>query len=103
MGCEDHDARHGPAPRAGVDERNRTTVAVPEKHGAFDVQGLDETWENLQRFGVYTLVTSTGSWDTGRAITNTVALVLLGPAVLTTLRRTARRVEISRRSAIVEA
>lgn len=59
--------------------------------------------ENLQRFGVYTLVTSTGSWDTGRAITNTVALVLLGPAVLTTLRRTARRVEISRRSAIVEA
>lgn len=56
--------------------------------------------ENLQRFGVYTLVTSTGSWDTGRAITNTVALLLLGPAVLTTLRRTARRVEVARVSSI---
>ena len=56
--------------------------------------------ENLHRFAVYTLVTSTGSWDTGRAITNSVALLLLGPAVLTTLRRTARRVEVSRVSSI---
>ena len=47
--------------------------------------------ENLQRFGLYTLITSTGSWDTGRAITNTVAIVLLGPAILTTLRRASRR------------
>ena len=47
--------------------------------------------ENLQRFGVYTLLTSTGSWDLGRAITNTIALVVLGPAVLTTLRRAKRR------------
>lgn len=47
--------------------------------------------ENLQRFGWYTLVTSTGSWDTGRAITNAVAIALLGPAILTTLRRAARR------------
>lgn len=52
--------------------------------------------ENLERFGVYTLLTSTGSWDTGRAITNTVAIVLLGPAVLTTLRRASRRVLITR-------
>ena len=45
--------------------------------------------ENLQRFAVYTLLTSTGGWDTGRAITNAVAIVVLGPAVLHTLRRRA--------------
>jgi energy-coupling factor transport system substrate-specific component len=47
--------------------------------------------DNLQRFGVYTALTSTFSWDTGRAITNTVALLVLGPAVLATLRRASRR------------
>ncbi|MFC6288343.1 ECF transporter S component [Nocardioides sp. GCM10027113] len=47
--------------------------------------------ENLQRFLVYTLLTSTGSWDTGRAITNAVAIAVLGPAVLATLRRACRR------------
>lgn len=47
--------------------------------------------ENLHRFGLYTLLTSTGGWDTGRAITTGVAIVLLGPAVLTTLRRASRR------------
>ena len=50
--------------------------------------------ENLHRFLIYTLITSTGSFDTGRAITNAVAIVVLGPAVLTTLRRAARRVVI---------
>ena len=38
--------------------------------------------ENLHRFAVYTLLTSTGSFDTGRAITNAIAIALLGPAVL---------------------
>lgn len=47
--------------------------------------------ENLHRFLVYTLLTSTGSFDTGRAITNSVLIVLLGPAVMTSLRRAARR------------
>jgi len=47
--------------------------------------------ENLHRFLVYTLFTSTGSWDTGRAITNSVAIIVLGPAILATLRRAARR------------
>jgi energy-coupling factor transport system substrate-specific component len=51
--------------------------------------------ENLSRFGVYTLITSTGSFDTGRAITNAVAIAFLGPAVLTTLRRAARRATVS--------
>ncbi len=52
----------------------------------------DPLIENLQRFGVYTLITSTGSWDTGRAITTSIALIVLGPAILTTLRRASRRV-----------
>ncbi|HLK94838.1 MAG TPA: ECF transporter S component [Nocardioidaceae bacterium] len=47
--------------------------------------------DNLQRFGVYTALTSTFGWDTGRAITNSIALILLGPAVLATLRRASRR------------
>jgi len=47
--------------------------------------------DNLQRFAVYTALTSTLGWDTGRAITNSVALVVLGPAVLATLRRASRR------------
>jgi energy-coupling factor transport system substrate-specific component len=52
--------------------------------------------ENLHRFLVYTLLTSTGGWDTGRAITNALAIALLGPAVLTTLRRAARRARVER-------
>lgn len=50
--------------------------------------------ENLRRFGAYTLITSTGSFDTGRAVTNAVAIAVLGPAVLTTLRRAARRATV---------
>lgn len=52
--------------------------------------------ENLHRFLVYTLLTSTAGWDTGRAITNAVAIVVLGPAVLSTLRRAGRRARIER-------
>nr|WP_049572375.1 ECF transporter S component [Streptomyces sp. SBT349] len=47
--------------------------------------------ENLRTFVLYTLATSTLGWDTGRALTNAVVLTALGPAVLTTLRRAARR------------
>ena len=47
--------------------------------------------ENLHRFFLYTVTTSSFGWDTGRAITNAVAIVLLGPAVLAVLRRAARR------------
>lgn len=47
--------------------------------------------ENLQRFLVFSVVTSTVGWDTGRALTNLVAIVLLGPPVLVALRRAARR------------
>ncbi|HYT10441.1 MAG TPA: ECF transporter S component [Mycobacteriales bacterium] len=47
--------------------------------------------ENLHRFLVFSLVSSTAGWDTGRALTNLVAILLVGPAVLVALRRAARR------------
>jgi len=47
----------------------------------------DALTENLQRFAVFTLTTSTLGWDTGRAVTNAVALLVLGPALLGTFRR----------------
>ncbi len=48
-------------------------------------------WENLHRFLIYTLTTSTLGWDTGRAITNALAILAFGPAMLATLRRASRR------------
>ncbi len=47
--------------------------------------------ENLHRFVVFTLITSTAGWDTGRAITSALAIALLGPSVLVVLRRSARK------------
>jgi energy-coupling factor transport system substrate-specific component len=47
--------------------------------------------ENLHRFFLYTVTTSSFGWDTGRALTNGIAILLLGPAVLAVLRRAARR------------
>jgi hypothetical protein len=43
--------------------------------------------QNLASFGVYSLVTSTLTWDTVRALTTTVGILLLGPAMLAALRR----------------
>ena len=66
-------------------------IAVPGYEGDLSFVPGDPLGENLRRFVVYTLVTSTGSWDTGRAITTSLAVVVLGPSILTTLRRAARR------------
>ena len=66
-------------------------VQVPGHEGSLAFVPGAPLLDNLQTFLVYTLITSTGSFDTGRAITTAVALVLLGPAVLTTLRRAAKR------------
>jgi energy-coupling factor transport system substrate-specific component len=49
------------------------------------------TLSNLHRFLVFSVTTSALGWDTGRAVTNGVAIVVLGPVVLATLRRAARR------------
>lgn len=46
--------------------------------------------EQLQRYLVFLSVTSLG-WDTGRAVTTAVLVALAGPAVLSALRRAARR------------
>ncbi len=51
----------------------------------------DAVTSNLHRFVLYTVASTTLGWDTGRAITNVAAIVLLGPAVLLVLRRAARR------------
>lgn len=47
-------------------------------------------WTNLHRFVVFSFTTSLG-WDLGRAITNVVLILVTGKAVLSTLRRAARR------------
>jgi len=47
--------------------------------------------ENLKRFAIFTLITSTAIWDTGRAIANTILLLLLGAPILAAFRRTIRR------------
>jgi len=71
-------------------------IAVPGHEGSLDFVAGAPLAENLQRFAVYTLLTSTGSFDTGRAITNALAIAILGPAVLVTLRRAQRRAEVHR-------
>ncbi len=47
--------------------------------------------QNLHRFVLYTVATSSLGWDTGRALTNAVAICVLGPSVLYVLRRASRR------------
>jgi energy-coupling factor transport system substrate-specific component len=71
-------------------------IAVPGHAGSLSYVAGAPLGENLHRFAVYTLLTSTGGWDTGRAITNSVALVLLGPSILATLRRASRRASYGR-------
>jgi energy-coupling factor transport system substrate-specific component len=66
-------------------------IEVPGHTGSLSFVPGAPLLENLHRFGIYTLLTSTGGWDTGRAITNSIAIVVLGPAILATLRRAARR------------
>jgi energy-coupling factor transport system substrate-specific component len=59
--------------------------------------------ENLHRFVLYTFATSTAGWDTGRAITNVIAIVVIGPATLLTLRRAARNASFGARTSFSPA
>ena len=68
---------------------------MPEHEGALAYVAGAPVLDNAHRFLVYTLLTSTGGWDTGRAITTAIAIVVLGPAILATLRRAARRAVIT--------
>lgn len=43
--------------------------------------------QNLASFGLYSFVTSMLTWDTVRAVTSAVGIVLVGPAALAALRR----------------
>jgi energy-coupling factor transport system substrate-specific component len=52
--------------------------------------------ENLTRFFKYELATGGLLWDTGRAITTSVLLVLTAPALLATLHRAAGRAGVKR-------
>lgn len=70
-------------------------IVVPGREGSLAYVAGAPVLENAHRFLVYTLLTSTGGWDTGRAITTGVAIVVLGPAILTTLRRAARRAVVT--------
>ncbi|WP_430540736.1 ECF transporter S component [Nocardioides marinisabuli] len=70
-------------------------VAVPGHEGDLSYVAGAPVLENLHRFAIYTLLTSTGGWDTLRAVTNTVAIVLLGPSILAVLRRAARRATVT--------
>ena len=72
-------------------------IAVEGHEGSLSYVAGAPLLDNLHTFLVYTLLTSTGSWDTARAITNAVAIMLLGPAILTTLRRAARRATVTGR------
>ncbi|WP_370941945.1 ECF transporter S component [Amycolatopsis sp. cg5] len=68
-----------------------THAEVPYHDGHISYVPGAPMLENLHRFAIFTLLTSTAGWDTGRAITNTVAILVLGPAVLATLRRASRK------------
>ena len=70
-------------------------IAVAGHQGSLSYVPGAPVLDNLHTFLVYTLLTSTGGWDTFRAVTNAVAIVVLGPAVLTTLRRAARRATVT--------
>jgi energy-coupling factor transport system substrate-specific component len=64
-------------------------IAVPGHHGLAFVPG-DPLGSNLHRFLTYTLITSTGSFDTGRAITNAAAIVQERPERVDVARMGAR-------------
>lgn len=49
----------------------------------------DSVADNLSRFVLYSLTTSTLTWDTVRAITTVLSVVLIGSALLAALRRVA--------------
>ncbi|WP_459983025.1 ECF transporter S component [Nocardioides sp. AN3] len=70
-------------------------VAIPGHHEQLAFDPAASLGENLVVFVKYTLITSTTSYDTVRAITTAVAILLLGGAVLTPLRRAARRASVT--------
>ncbi len=66
------------------------TATTTSRNGLQFVPG-DAVLANLRRFVAFTTATSTLGWDTGRAITNVIAVTMLGSPVLAALRRARRR------------
>lgn len=71
-------------------------IAIPGTEDTLQMVPGDPILANLHRFVIFTLVTSTWGWDTGRAISNALFIIVLGPAILATLRRAARRAHYGR-------
>jgi energy-coupling factor transport system substrate-specific component len=63
----------------------------PGTAGGLSYVAGDAVLANLRRFLLSTVATSTIGWDTGRALTNLVAILVIGAPVLAVLRRTVRR------------
>jgi energy-coupling factor transport system substrate-specific component len=61
-----------------------------DPHSAVSYLPGGSVGQNIGRYLVFDGTTSLG-WDTGRAITNFVAIAVVGPAMLATFRRAARR------------
>ena len=74
-----------------------TGVSVSGVEGSLAYVAGAPVLENLHRFLVFTLFTSTLGWDTLRAVTNAAAILVLGPALLATLRRASRRASFGAR------
>ena len=70
-------------------------VAIPGHHEQLAFDPAASLGVNLVTFAKYTLITSTTSYDSMRAITTAIAIVVLGGAVLTPLRRAARRASVT--------
>jgi hypothetical protein len=68
-----------------------TAAEVSYYDGTISYVPGDAVLANLHRFAVFTVLTSTVGWDTGRAITNAIAIVVVGPALLATFRRASRK------------
>src|SRR5690606_8720206 len=71
-------------------------IAIPGAADTVQMVPGDSIGDNLHRFVMFCLFTSVWGWDTARAISNAVLIVVLGPAILTTLRRAARRARYGR-------
>lgn len=67
-----------------------TQIGAGAAAGALDYVPGAPVVDNLRRFVVFTLLTSTASFDTGRAVTTSIALLLVGRPVLAVLRRAGR-------------
>lgn len=61
----------------------------------------DPVLENLHRFVTFSLATSFG-WDLGRAVTNVVLILIVGPMVLSALRRASRKASFDSEARFVD-